>query len=198
MPGPRGAAVTGACRQGRPLRPSDGRRSPRASGPSPRRSVRRIDRSTTAAHGAGSGTRRCRSTRRTASWRLRRAGLPGTRWPGRRDPRLGGSPRRSSGAVAPHGCRGRARARTGESRRRGTRTSDRSRARGARWPVTPPCASRRPGSGATFPPRRWRTPVRGGSPRCTRSPWAGGPNTRENRWRGPRPGPSRCGGGCDR
>ena len=69
------------------------------------------------------------------------------------------------------------RARTGASRRRGSRTSGRSRDRAARWRASVPCWSRPRGSGATCRRRRWRSRWPGGSRRGSRSRGAAGPSS---------------------
>ncbi len=89
---PRAGAARARCPRGRCPRPAGGRRSRRASGPTPGRSGPCSARSTRPARGAASGRPRWRSRGRTAARRRRRAGRRGTRWPGRPGRRSGGNP----------------------------------------------------------------------------------------------------------
>ncbi len=143
--------------------PAGGRTPARARRPSRRRTGRGSAHASAAAADAASGRRPWRSRGRTACPRRRRADRRGTRLRGRPGRRSGDSRPRPSGAGGRCGCRGRGRARTDASRRRGTRTSGRSRGPAARSPWRRPCSSRAPVTDAICPPRRWRSPPRAGS-----------------------------------
>ena len=95
------------------------------------------------------GSRRARATSGTvASAGRGGAGAPG-RWPRRRGPRTGGSPRRACAADRRRSCRAPARAPSGWRRRPGTRSGARTPCRAASSRTAPTGSAGHAGSGAT-------------------------------------------------